>query len=190
MKILSGTLKGRTILFTPNPELRPTADKVRKAIIDLLQQVIEGQRILDLYSGAGALGFEALSRGALSVCFVEKDSGRAKQIEKNCVRFQLDKRSEVLNKDVFSTLARMSRQKRKFDIIFLDPPYADNLCQDTLQQIDECAVVNVGGFVVAEHPKKTDLPEAVGSLKQITLRRYGQTKVAIYQAASRAPISG
>lgn len=190
MKILSGTLKGRTILFTPGPELRPTADKVRKAVIDLLQQVVEGQRVLDLYSGAGALGFEALSRGAVSICFVEKDSGRARQIEKNYTRFQQEKKCEVLNKDVFSTLARFARQKRTFDIVFLDPPYAENLCLDTLQQIDECHIVETGGFVAVEHPKKTDLPESVGSLRLITLRRYGQTKVAIYQAASRLPVSG
>ncbi len=190
MKILSGTLRGRTITYTPHEELRPSADKVRKAVVDILQQVIEGQSVLDLYSGTGAFGLEVLSRGASSVCFVEKVAERADQIKKNIERFHLQKKSDVLNKDVFSSLVRMGRQKRSFDIVFLDPPYADNLCADTVKQIAENGVVKPGGFVAAECPKKIDLPEEVGSLKQIMLRRYGQTKVVIYQAASLSRIRG
>lgn len=181
MKILTGSLKGRAIVYTPHLELRPTGDKVRKAIIDILQQVIGGQRVLDLYSGTGALGLEALSAGASFVCFVEKNAGRSRQIELNLKRFDRSGQAEVVNKDAFSAMTRLSHQNEIFDLLFMDPPYAEGLCLDTIREAEKLGLVMPGGFVVAECRKRDDLPEELGSLRQVMTRKYGQTKLVIYQ---------
>ena len=95
MKILTGALRGQRILFRPNPHLRPTADKARKAIFDMFQGAMEGKRVLDLFSGTGALGFEALSQGAAHVTFVEKNKVQCSEISANLERFHWTDQTDV-----------------------------------------------------------------------------------------------
>ena len=182
MKILTGRLRGQKILFRPGPNLRPTTDKARKAIFDMLQGALEKKRVLDLFSGTGALGFEALSQGAGHVTFVEQDPSQCKQIRESLKRWNLEGSAEVCCQDALDWLKSRGDKKESFDFIFFDPPYGTALAGSTLKAVSATALVSQGGFVVLECRRKEDIPLSVGRLKAVREKRYGQTKVLVYAA--------
>ncbi len=181
MKILTGRLHGQRLNFRPNPHLRPTADKARKAIFDMLQGQIQGKRVLDLFSGTGALGFEALSQGADHVTFVEKDKFQCREILGNLTRLQLTQQASVCCEQTLEALQRLSGSDKVFDFVFLDPPYDDKVAILSLEMIVRMKLVLPGGFVLVECRKREDLPEVFGNLKMLRDKRYGQTKILIYR---------
>ena len=189
MKILTGRLCGQTILFKPNEHLRPTTDKTRKAIFDMLQGAIEKKRVLDLFSGTGALGFEALSQGASHVTFVEHDAAQCKKISENLGRWKFEGSVEVCHDETLHWLRRQMPKKQLFDFVFFDPPYATDLAVRTLEEISAAGLVSRGGFVVLECRRKDDVPKHTGTLGAVREKRYGQTKVMIYAAKSE-PVEG
>ena len=180
MKILTGYLKGRALPFVPSADLRPTTDKVRKAMFDVLQDFIPGKRALDLYSGTGAMGLEALSQGAAFVCFVERNAARVRNIESALKRWKLEESSEVMRLDVLHALTRLGLGKESFDLVFIDPPYKENNGAETLNALDEAGIVADGGFVVVECGKREELPEKTKRFSVIRDKRYGQSRVVIY----------
>src|SRR3989338_6017652 len=127
MKILTGNLRGQTITFRPVRRLRPTADKTRKAIFDMLQGELVGKRILDLFSGTGALGIEALSSGADYVTFVELDRSQALSIEKSLSGLRQINRTKIIMGDSLKIVAELSEAGKKFNLVFLDPTYDKGL---------------------------------------------------------------
>ena len=177
MKILTGRLKGRNILFKENPYLRPTSDKARKAVFDMLQGALEGRSVLDLFSGTGALGLEALSQGATHVTFVESDRAQSKRIQENLARLDLAGSATVCQDDV---LGWLDGGNGPFDLIFMDPPYDTDLAVKALKKIERCGVLAKGGFVVVEGRYTEDVPEECGSLKTVRRKLYGQTKMTVY----------
>ena len=181
MKILTGYLKGKTLLFEPEAQLRPTADKVRKAVFDVLQGYAEGKRVLDLYSGTGAMGFEALSQKASFVVFVEKDLPKVRRIEALLKRWKLDDSAEVICQDALGAVERLRMGGEVFDLVFMDPPYGGELGVDTLRVLAEAGVLNRGGFAFVETGRREDLPEEVVNLKMVRDRKYGQSRLRIYQ---------
>ncbi len=182
MKILTGGLRGRRVRFHPNPHLRPTADKARKAIFDMFQGEMEQKHVLDLFSGTGALGFEALSQGAAHATFVEKDKAQCREISENLTLLGLAEKATVRCGDVLETLDRWGVSREAFDFVFIDPPYDDGLSWRTLEKLDRLKLVPKGGFVLVECRKREDLPETVGHLKRLRDKRYGQTKILIYRS--------
>lgn len=182
MKILTGSLRGQRIAFHPSPDLRPTSDKARKAIFDMFQGEMEGKRVLDLFSGTGALGLEALSQGALHVVFVEHDRTRSREILENLKRLGLSERATVRREDAMEALRRMDDGEESYDFVFIDPPYDEGLASGAVRTIAALKLVPVGGFVLVECRKKMDLPEAFGELKLLRDKRYGQTKILIYRS--------
>lgn len=181
MRILTGLLRGQTILFKPNPDLRPTSDKARKAMFDMLQGEIEGRTVLDLFSGTGALGYEALSQGAKRVVFVEKEKGQCRKIEENLKKWDAGSRTEVCHQDVLLWIDAEGADAGPFDLIFLDPPYAAGVGQEVLERISEKRLLKPNGFAFLECRKKEDLPEKCGLLELVRDKRYGQTKVLIFR---------
>ena len=181
MKILTGQFRGLPISFSPNPLLRPTTDKARKAIFDMFQGVLQDKIVLDLFSGTGALGFEALSQGAAHVVFVEEDRAQCKKIKENLGRWKLEASSEVHQDEALRWLAKNSKQSGTFHLIFLDPPYASGLALTALEMIAGGEVLQKGGFVVLECRKKDRIPLSCGKLKAVRDKKYGQTKVLVYQ---------
>ena len=181
MKILTGQYRGLPISFTPNRLLRPTTDKARKAIFDMFQGVLPDKVVLDLFSGTGALGFEALSQGASRVVFVEEDRAQCKKIKENLERWKLETSSEVHQDEALHWLAKNLEQAGAFDLIFLDPPYASGLALKALEMIAGSEVLQKGGFVVLECRKKDKIPLSCGRLQAVRDKKYGQTKVLVYQ---------
>ncbi len=180
MKILTGKLRGQHLIFRPNPHLRPTADKARKAIFDIFQGELENKRVLDLFSGTGALGFEALSQGSERVTFVEQDKAQYRQITENIKRLGLTNQADIFCEDALEALDKFEKSGQTFDFIFLDPPYGDEIAAKSLQKIAQNRLVNKQGFVLLECRKKEDFPPLVGNLKLLRDKRYGQTKILIY----------
>ncbi|MBI4353511.1 MAG: 16S rRNA (guanine(966)-N(2))-methyltransferase RsmD [Candidatus Omnitrophica bacterium] len=181
MKILTGSLRGRGILFKPNPHLRPTGDKVRKAIFDLLRGEIEGKRVLDLFSGTGALGLEALSNGASWVTFVEANRAQAVKIRQNLAKLGVPEKAWVLRKDVFEAMEYLSRKGEAYDVVFLDPPYGGGLAGRVLEALSQAPFLGQGAFVVLECHKKELIQSPSGRLKAIQTKVYGDTRLVVYR---------
>ena len=181
MKILTGKFRGRDIPLIPNPELRPTADKVRKAAFDTLQGYAEGKRVLDLYSGTGAMGLESLSQGASYVRFVEQDREQARRLEALVKRWGFESSTAVDAMDALRAIDRAGFRKDVYDIVIMDAPYKTNRGAETLKALADSGIVAKKGFVFVECGKRETLPEEMPPFKIVRDRRYGQTRVAIYQ---------
>ncbi len=181
MKILTGNFRGRNIPLIPNPELRPTADKVRKAAFDTLQGYAEGKRVLDLYSGTGAMGLESLSQGAAYVRFVEQDREQARRIEALVKRWGFETSTDVDSMDALRAIDRAGFRKDSYDLVFMDAPYKSKRGEETLRAIADSGIVVKGGFVFLECGKSEILPEVMPPFKIVRDRRYGMTRVVVYQ---------
>ncbi len=188
MKISSGAVKGRKIQYAPGESpLRPTSSKVREAVLNILGQRIQGARFLDLYAGTGAVGFEALSRGASEAVFVEisrKYTAGIQQTIKKCA-FPSDN-IQVFNKKSLSFIAWAVENVSSFDIIFLDPPYHTDEILDVLSAIGKSHVLRKEGVVIAEHFTKRQLPERFGGLHRIKDYIYGDSVLSFYKASEDA----
>lgn len=180
MRIISGALKGR-ILAPVKGRTRPTAAKVREAIFDILGPAVLEVVVLDLFAGTGALGIEALSRGAAQAVFVEDQPAALKVLRRNLETLGLQDLSLVLPLPVAAALKKLAAKGARFSLVFLDPPYGDGAAS-TLAALAASGLLSPQARVVAEHSRRETLPEAGFGLARQTLRRYGDTQVAIYRA--------
>ena len=189
MRITGGNAKGRLVgskkAFTRSHgghDLRPTPAKVRKAIFDILGQRIEDARVLDLYSGTGAVGIEALSRGAGYVVFVEEDAKRADLISGYIASFNLAQHASVVCSKVTGFLSRGSRPSRRncFNIIFMDPPYEINEWDVVMEMLCSGGMLAPRAVVIAEHSSKLLMPEDRSCLRLKKRYKYGDTSLSLY----------
>lgn len=125
MRIIAGQYKGKKLKSLPHAQLKPIDDRVKEALFNILAPHIEGKTVCDLFAGSGAIGFEALSRGAKSVCFVEKEPSFHKLLRQNIDGVGVEDQTEIWPIDVFDAISRCHQQKREFDFVFIDPPYFD-----------------------------------------------------------------
>jgi 16S rRNA (guanine966-N2)-methyltransferase len=190
MRISGGSAKGRKVgvkkAFASKgegDELRPTAAKVREAIFNILAPRISESRFLDLFAGTGAVGIEALSRGAGRVVFVENNAQRCSLIKDLTEKFGLYERAAVIKADVSAFLNKSSVQN--FDIIFIDPPYASDELENALQLIDDLNLLAGEGVVIAEHSSKKILSLQLRNLQLKKNYRYGDTALTLYEFQSR-----
>ena len=181
MKILTGTLRGRAIDYRPNPHLRPTSDKARKAVFDMLQGQIENKTCLDLFSGTGAVGFEALSQGASSVTFVEMDRSQAGAIKDNLSKLRLSQKGKVVIGDVVSVIERLSRDKEGYDFVFMDPPYEMGMGEKTMAALARSSILKKGSLIILECRHSEDLPDAHEDFTYLKDKLYGDTRIVIYR---------
>jgi len=182
MRVSGGILKGRKIKFTPpHKQLRPTTSKVKEALFDILRERVENAKFLDLYAGTGAIGFEALSRGALEVIFVEAKRGYANKITQIAKEYGFGDKTKVITKQVIDYIQWAGLNKLTFDIIFLDPPYHTDDVIYTLSAIGESNILKEKGVVIAEHLKKRQLPERFDKLQKIKDYKYGDTVLSLYK---------
>lgn len=177
MRIISGKYKGRVIGLPK--QIRPTQDKVRKAIFDILGD-IEGVSFLELFAGSGAVGLEALSRGAKEAVFVENNPVCLKAL-KNNFTYLLLTTYYLLPLDSAKAVEKLSKEKAMFDIIFLDPPYYKDMSKKILQMLGAYDILARNGFVVVQHFKKEELPKESGFLSLIKESRYGDTLLSFYK---------
>lgn len=179
MQIISGALKGRRIKFPKY--IRPTQNKVRKAIFDCLADSVKGAVFLELFAGSGAVGIEALSYGAKEVIFVDNKSACLKQIASNLKTLNITT-YRIYKKDSLGAIDFFRKEQARPDIIFLDPPYALGLAKKSLLKIDACGIVAPLGIVILQHHRKEELPEKQGSLLLFKQKKYGDTLLSFYRS--------
>ncbi len=176
MRIISGKYRGRQLVAVAS--IRPTQNKVRKALFDILGD-IEGLSFLELFAGTGAVGFEAASRGAREVVLVESGRQSLAAIRKNLEALKLGS-CQAYPKEAGEAIEALCRHKKKFDIIFLDPPYHEGLAKKILQMLGVYDILAPNGFIAIQHFKKDGLPAATGYLKLVKEARYGDTMLSLY----------
>jgi 16S rRNA (guanine(966)-N(2))-methyltransferase RsmD len=182
MRVISGKAKGRRLTAPPTLKVRPVTDKVKEALFNILGE-IEGIRALDLFAGSGSVGIEALSRGALSCCFVESDRRTASFLKKNLISCRLEEAGHVLTMTVPSALRLLSKKREKFDLVFVDPPYDRDFVNPTLKALEESDLLSKEGWIVVEHSPR-EMPEAHERLEIFDQRRYGQTWISFLKRIS------
>lgn len=168
--------------------IRPTQDLIRKSVFDFLGQDLAGLSFLDLFAGSGAIGLEALSRGAKRVVFVEKDPRCADVINENLTILNKNQAidpgqsSFVINSDTFPTIKQMNKKGEKFDIIFVDPPYYADLAKKTLKTLLAYDIVQPNNLIIVQREKRETLPDPEGRFLLVRERKYGGSILTIIRS--------
>ncbi len=181
-RIAAGFLKGQ-VLVVPR-HIRATADKVRQALFNILGGQIADARVIDGFAGSGALGLEALSRGARLVVFLESHPACVNAIERNLARIHpgtLPGRWRVMRGDALRSLQALARKTEPFDLLLLDPPYEGSLGEKALNVVATCGMLAPTSIVCVEHVRRHEPPSAIGPLILMTRYRYGDTVLSVYR---------
>jgi len=178
MRVISGTAKGMKLLTPEGLNTRPTTDRVKEAMFSILQFDLEGRRVLDLFSGTGQLGIEALSRGANSAVLVDASTAAVKLIRENVCRVSMQERARVIQSD-YEKFLRMTREK--FDIILLDPPYGEKFLENALKIISEIDILSDSGIIMCEKTADKKLDSEIPGLVCHREYRYGKSSLVLYR---------
>ena len=184
LRIVAGSLRGSRLAIPDKAGLRPTPDRVRETLFNWLAPVIDGARCLDLYAGTGALGVEALSRGASACTFVESDRALARLLAENLSRLKIDN-AQVIEVDALSVLARVAQA---YDIVFLDPPFGANLWNESARMLESRGWLGENGWLYVESPADAtiSLPPALRLHRE---GHAGAVRYALYRRAPADPLS-
>lgn len=184
MRIISGSARGRTLVSPKHEGLRPTSDRVKESLFNILTVrlgSLSGVRVLDLFAGTGNLGIEALSRGAESAIFIDESRESVLLINKNLQLTGFMDRGTVIQKNVVAALKHLEDVvKFPFGLVFLDPPYRMNLASQVIECLSGSALLDTGNLIVAETSRREDLPQHIGRLEQIDRRVYGDTAISFF----------
>jgi 16S rRNA (guanine966-N2)-methyltransferase len=181
MRVVSGSCKGRVLKAVPGMTTRPTTDKVKEAIFNMIGPYFTGGVGLDLFGGSGGLGIEALSRGFDKMIFVDRDGKAIQTIKDNLAVCHLEDRAEVYRNDAERALKAVKKREMVFDLILLDPPYKAQKLETLIKTIDEQQLLSKKGIIVAEHDNEANLPDQIGSFLKVKFEVYGITAISIYQ---------
>ena len=186
MRVIGGEFKGRKLSVSRGRQIRPSSDRVREAIFDILGPAWTFQRVLDLFAGTGSLGIEALSRGAEEAVFVEQGKGALTVLKGNLKALGLKSRSWVLPLSAKKGIAVLGERGEVFDLIFMDPPYGKDMVGKTVDEIVRRGILAATGVIVAEHASRDRIlpPLGLGLSQQ---RRYGDTTVSFFHKVSPSP---
>lgn len=178
MRVITGKSRGVQLKTPEGMTTRPTSDRVKEALFSIIQFEVPTARVLDLFGGTGQLGIEALSRGAKSAVFVDAGEPACRLIRENLKRTRLESDARVIRSDYMDYLKRC---REKFDIILLDPPYAEVFLENALKCIAEIDILQTGGIIVTERPAGKDLPWEFDGFTRSKDYKYGHTVLAIYR---------
>lgn len=181
MRVIAGTFRGRILKSPPDNKTRPTSDRLRETLFNILAPRIEGSRFLDLCAGTGAIGIEAVSRGALHVTFVDKSRRACALIEEN-----LDKLGVPEDATEVSALPAENFTGRKheqgWDVVYFDPPYAMEYSLVLWEfGADDSTLLNDDGVLIVEHHAKNDLPDEIGKIRRWRVHKQGETRLSFYE---------
>ncbi|SKC87165.1 16S rRNA (guanine(966)-N(2))-methyltransferase RsmD [Maledivibacter halophilus] len=181
MRIISGEAKGVKLKAPKGIKTRPTSDKVKESVFNIIAPYVENSNILDLFSGTGNLGIEAVSRGAAHAYLVEKNRKQYNIIKENILKTKLNDKIEVIIEDVYIALEKFGKSNHKFDIIFMDPPYLKNYIIPCLGKIAEINLLDADGIIIVEHDIKDIIPEVINNLVRFKEKKYGSTMISFYR---------
>lgn len=178
MRVITGKARGVALKTPDGLHTRPTADRVKEALFSIIQFDIPGAKVLDLFGGTGQLGIEALSRNAASAVFVDEREDACKLIKENLKRTRLEQSARVVRSDYLSFL---NSCREKFDIILLDPPYAEIFLENSLKRITEIDILQSGGIIVCERPLEKELSWSFPGYSRSKDYKYGKTLLTLYR---------
>lgn len=177
MRIISGSSKGRVLARPKGQAIRPTSDRVKESIFNILRDEIEGKMVLDLFAGTGNLGIEALSRGAKKTIFVEKGRQALRIIQRNLTQFGFEERSEIIPKDANRAIGILKQRGESFDLILMDPPYEKGLIKRTLMKLDSNPIYHKDSILIIEHDRRENLPRTM-DWNLFRERQFGDTVIS------------
>lgn len=180
MRIISGRYKGRRLQSISGTAVRPTADQVREALFNILAEIVSGAFVLDLFSGTGAMGIEALSRRAQYAVFIDNASQPLTVLRKNLNTFGLLAQSRIIRWNIAKNLNCLKPFPNKFDLVFMDPPYQKGLIPVALTNLMRVQCLEPGAIIVAEHERHCDITLPDASVSVTDQRRYGQTRLTFF----------
>ena len=180
MRVITGSARGVRLKTPEGLKTRPTSDRVKEAVFSVIQFEIEGSRFLDLFAGTGQMGIEALSRGAASAVFVDGWKDACQLVRENLRLTRLSDKAKVVNSDYLSYLQSC---REKFDIVFLDPPYAEIFLENALNKISEIDILSDRGIIICERPAEKQLDLEISGLQRCKDYRYGKTWVTVFRKA-------
>lgn len=181
MRVITGSARGHTLKAPKGDNTRPTSDKVKESIFNIIGFIDEEDVVLDLFSGSGGMGIEFLSRGARSCYFIDEDTNSVKIIRENLEKTKLTEKALVYKNSVDRAIKILGSKKIKFDYIFLDPPYNKDYVIKTLENISHENLLTDSGKVIIEHETKLELLDKYCDLVEIDYRKYGDTSVSFYK---------
>ena len=181
MRVIAGRFRGRTLRAVRGLKVRPSSDRVKESLFNILAPRIADIRFLDLFAGTGSIGIEALSRGAAEVIFVEQDRDALRCLQRNLEICRLEKGLEVFRQPVSRTLRELETLGRTFDLIFLDPPYQADLYASTLDHLGTGKLLIPNGWVIAEHDRRLELEVGYGRLGRFRTQRIGDTALSFFR---------
>jgi 16S rRNA (guanine966-N2)-methyltransferase len=188
MRVIGGHDRGRRLRAPRGLHTRPTADRVRVTLFDVIGPAVAGARVLDLFAGTGAVGIEALSRGAARVVLVERDQSALRALRANLATLGASRAAaRVLAGDVLQLLPTVGVEEGTFDFVFIDPPYGTTLAGRTLEALAAARVCRDGSEVVVQHSTRTALPVVSGLVAHRRPRRFGDTALTFLRAGGTAP---
>ena len=179
MRIIAGNARGRRLAAPKGMQVRPTPDRVREALFSILMANIEGAEVLDLFAGSGALGLEALSRGARHVTFAEKSRRVIEILEQNCQLFD-EEQYRILSMPAQRAVEVLGDEEARFDLILLDPPYDARLLEPALHSLEERKLLKPTTIVVCEHRGNAVPPQPPTAWVLESTRKYGDVAVSLY----------
>lgn len=187
MRVIAGTYRSRKLKGPRKLRLRPTSDRLRETLFNVLGPSVEDCLFLDLYAGTGAVGIEAFSRGAREVIFIEKQPAAGALIRANLEALEIRAGAELIEADVARGLDKLAARRILANFVFLDPPYAKNAEHlRALEYLDASRLIAPRGVVIAEHQRKTQLPERLERLECIRVLEQGDAALSFYRLAAAA----
>ena len=178
MRVITGKARGVQLKTPEGMQTRPTSDRVKEALFSIIQFDVPGTRVLDLFGGTGQLGIEALSRGAKSAVFVDAGEKACALIKENLRRCRMEGEGKVIRSDYMEYL---SRCREKFDIVFLDPPYAEVFLENSLNKLGEIDILESGAIIVAERPVEKVLSVEIPGFTRSKDYKYGNILLTLYR---------
>jgi len=178
MRIITGKARGLKLTTPKNMDVRPTSDRVKESLFNIIGTKIVGTRVLDLFAGTGNLGLEAWSRGAEKVVFIDESQASLRLVRSNITKAKAEKETKVLKGNAVKVIADLVAKGERFDFIFCDPPYNKGLPAQIIEQVAKYDIVAPGGYLVVEHSQHEILPELPIKLEIIRSEKYGETLIS------------
>lgn len=180
MRIIAGSAKKMLLKVPKNWNGRPTADRVKESVFNILGELIMDKVFVDVFSGTGNIGIEALSRGAKKCIFIEKNNLAFEAIKENLAKARFSSYAKIIKEDVFKALKLLESQKEKADVVFIDPPYSLGISLAVLERLAIGSILQKEAVLMVETSKRENLPEKVGNIILKRLEKYGDTLVWFY----------
>ncbi len=181
MRVVAGEYGGRRLKAVPGMKTRPTTDKVKEAMFNIIGPYLEGGQVLDIFAGSGGLSIEAVSRGAEHATLVDRQYQAIKTIHENLSVTKEEDKFTVLKGDAYKMLNKLAKQEQGFDYVFLDPPYKKQQILELMEQLKKLGLLNTDALIICETDQVADLPEELADFELIKKADYGITELTFYR---------